>query len=221
MKIARFERMAHTQRDYHRNHQWRLSKGGLFIPHSYTYTTPDGLSWWDDVGFILNGRRVMVWWQHPRYLYLNAVEERAQALAGEDPGGDWLIEGAIKNYRNVSRSRKKVVSYTCREPPEAQKQYYEHYRQVREQVMTEGIDFNGAHPAFKRERLWWATGVDLVAPLEVRNESELASVAALAKCLLLGRTTLGAEFPGYRYGRADWLAEQPKRSKSGRATTQP
>jgi len=54
----------------------------------------------------------------------------------------------------------------------------------------------------------WATGVSLIVPLEVRNEEELGQVAALAKRLLLGQTTLQNEFPEYRYGKTDWLREQ-------------
>ena len=62
--------------------------------------------------------------------------------------------------------------------------------------------------SWKQERLTWATGVSLVAPLEVRNERELAAVALLARRLLLGQTTLASEFPGYRYRQGDWLREQ-------------
>ena len=47
----------------------------------------------------------------------------------------------------------------------------------------------------------------LVAPLEVRNEGELAVVARLVRRLMLGETTLDTEFPGYRYSRTDWLRE--------------
>ncbi|OLP04504.1 hypothetical protein BLL52_4246 [Rhodoferax antarcticus ANT.BR] len=64
--------------------------------------------------------------------------------------------------------------------------------------------------SWKWERLNWAMGISLVAPLEVRNEAELAVVANLARRLILGQTTLGAEFSGYRYGRSDWLREQGK-----------
>ena len=52
-------------------------------------------------------------------------------------------------------------------------------------------------------------GVSLVAPMEVRSESDLTDVADLAKRLMLWKTTLQKEFPGYQYGRADWLREQP------------
>jgi hypothetical protein len=70
----------------------------------------------------------------------------------------------------------------------------------------EGIEFDVAS-SWKRERLKWVTGISLVAPLEVRNEIELAEVAKLARCLMLGQTTLEREFPEYRYSKADWLRE--------------
>lgn len=60
MKDPRQERLGRLQREYHRHHPWRLGPGGLFVPHSYAEVKPDALSWWDDVGFILNGRRVIV-----------------------------------------------------------------------------------------------------------------------------------------------------------------
>ena len=44
--------------------------------------------------------------------------------------------------------------------------------------------------------------------MEVRNEGDLALLANLARRLILGKTTLEAEFPGYRYGRTDWLRER-------------
>ena len=51
-------------------------------------------------------------------------------------------------------------------------------------------------------------GTRLVVPLEVCSETELTFVAKLARRLMLGQTTLEAEFPGYRYGQVDWLREQ-------------
>jgi hypothetical protein len=45
-------------------------------------------------------------------------------------------------------------------------------------------------------------GLSLVAPLEVRHDGELASIANpanLAKRLILGKSTLDAGFLGYRY----------------------
>ena len=101
MKIARLERLRQLQREYHQSHPWRLSQGGLYIPHSYADMKPDSLSFWDDVGFILNGRRVIVWWQHPRYVYSDAIEEKAWHEAGPSPRDNWLTEGGTKNYKRV------------------------------------------------------------------------------------------------------------------------
>jgi hypothetical protein len=215
MKDPRQERLWRQQREYHRNHPWRLEQGGLFVPHSYKDIQPDTLSWWDDFGFILNRRRVMVWWQHPRDLYRHAVEERARELAGTDPGDDWLVQGAIPNYRKVGRSRKKIVSYTCRPPSEAQSQYYERLRALEQEISSQGMECE-VRPSVKRERLSWATGLDLVAPLEVRNEQELAVVADLARRLILGQTSLNEAFPEYRYGKENWLSEASARKRPRR-----
>ena len=99
------------------------------------------------------------------------------------------------------------MSYTSRQPSAWQKQYYDRLRDIRARLTTEGIDLD-VFTSIEREALTWATGISLVAPLEVRNETELASVALLARRLILGQTTLEAEFPGYCYRRADWLREQ-------------
>lgn len=206
MKIKRLERLRESQIQYHRTNQWRLSEGGLYIPHLYTETKQDYLSYWDDVGFILNGRRIIVWWRHPRYVYLNEVEDRSYLEAGENPGDNWLTDGAIKNYKIVGKSRKKLVSYSCREPSTEQSAYYKKRREEQEKLQKEGIDFDVSF-SWKWERLNWAMGVSLVAPVEVRNEKELAQVADLSKRLILGKTTLMAEFPGYRYGKKEWLSE--------------
>lgn len=207
MKNPKQEKLRLMQRQYHRCNQWRLRKGGHYIPHSYAETKPDSLSWWDDVGFILNGRRIIVWWQHPRHVYADALDERSWQEAGDSPQDNWLTEGSTKNYKPAGKSRKKIVSYTSRQPSEAQSQYYDKLRIIRQRLADEGIEMKVV-PSCKFERLNWAMGISLVAPIEVRNEDELAMVAVLAKRLLLRQTTLEAEFPGYRYSRTDWLNER-------------
>lgn len=207
MKNPKQERFGRLQRQYHRSHPWQLGQNGLFIPHSYAEKQPDELSWWDDVGFILNRRRVIVWWQHPRHVYDCAIEDQSWVEAGPCLQGDWLLEGSTPNYKRAGRSRKKIVSYTCRKPSEEQSAYYERLRAIRERLTVEGIDL-AVNVSWKRERLNWATGISLIVPLEVRNETDLAQIATLARRLLLGQATLQNEFPEYRYGKANWLREQ-------------
>jgi hypothetical protein len=207
MKIARLEILRRLQRQYHQHHPWRLSQGGFYVPHSYAEMTPTDLSWWDDVGFILNGRRIIVWWRHPRYVYSNAIKDQAWLEAGDGPEDNWLTECGIKIYRKVGKSRKKLVRYTVRQPSPEQIQNYGLVHDIEKHLSANGIDFDVA-TSWKWRRLTWGMGVSLVAPLEVRNEDELASVANLARRLILGKTMLETEFPGYHYNRADWLHEQ-------------
>lgn len=206
MKNQKQELFGRMQRQYHRHHQWRLGQDGLFVPHSYKEKSPDSLSWWDDVGFILNGRRVIVWWQHPRYIYDCAIDDQSWVEAGPGPQDDWLFDGATTNHKRVGKSRKKIVSYTSRQPSAEQDAHYERLRSIGKRLTAEGIDLE-VNTSWKRERLNWATGVGLIVPLEVRNEAELAQVVSLARRLLLGQTTLEQEFPEYHYNKVDWIKE--------------
>ena len=65
-------------------------------------------------------------------------------------------------------------------------------------------------PSWSWKRLSWAMGVSLVAPLNVRNEKEVTVVAQLARDLILRKTTLDQEFPGFVYDRSSWLRDQTK-----------
>ena len=85
MKNPAQERLRRQARQYHRHHTWDLEKGGVRISHLYQIGTQ--LSWWDGIGFVLNGRRVMVWWIHPRMKYVDAIGELAlkKNLANRQP----------------------------------------------------------------------------------------------------------------------------------------
>lgn len=96
-------------REYHRHNQWRLSAGGLYIPHAYWDMNPDSLSGWDDVGFILNGRRYIVWWQHPRAIYYDAIENMAFEEVGPEPDRNWMFDGATTIYKKVGKSRCEAI----------------------------------------------------------------------------------------------------------------
>lgn len=160
MKIPRLEAMRRTQREYHRSHPWQLSEGGLFIPHSYGDMAPDSLSSWDDVGFILNRRRVIVWWQHPRHVYAEALWDEVWREVGGGPTDSWLSEGWVRNYKRGGRTRKKPVTI-MRYGPSPAKQTYEALLTAKFQRLScEGIDHN-IIVSWKAKRLWWAMGVNI------------------------------------------------------------
>lgn len=209
MKNPRLEALARHMREYHRHHQWRLSAGGLYIPHAYWDMTPESLSGWDDVGFILNGRRYIVGWQHPRSIYYDAIEAMAFDEVGDGPDPNWLFEGATTVYKQVGKAgkRKKPIGHRSRESSEAQIAYYARLRETIDRIANVGINLE-VRPSWHWKRMSWAMGVTLIAPMEVRNEEELAQLADLAKRLVLQKTALPDEFPNAIYNRASWLRDQ-------------
>jgi hypothetical protein len=197
-------------KQYHRNHPWRL-ENGLYIPHAYPKLQQ--LSWWDDVGFILNRRRVMVWWVHPRMKYTEAIGEMAWKEAGTPPvDGRDLFEPSEKIWKKVGRSRKKVVGYSGSPLPDAQREFYAKLEAIEIRMESEGIDLE-IRPSISVKTISWCTGIDLCIPIEVRSKEEISALAMLAKRLLKGETTLGNEFPDYQYGRDEWLAEAELRNQ--------
>lgn len=211
MKQPHLEHLARRMREHHRHHPWRLSAGGLYIPHAYHDMKPDDLSQWGDVGFILNGRRFMVWWQHPRYVYAFAIKKLAwaqqKAESGHPPEREWLFKDATTLYKRVGKSgtRKKPIGSESQKTPEARQRYYDQLNERIAALRQQGIDLE-VRPSWTWRRYLRCMGINLVAPVEVRNEQELAQLADLARQLVLGKTTLVDQFPG-AYTRTDWLRE--------------
>jgi hypothetical protein len=210
MKNPDQERLRILMRQYHRHHQWCLADG-FYIPHLCQQTKL--LSWWDDVGFVLNGRRIMVWWRHPRMEYSDAINELAWKEAGDPPerAAD-MFASSEKQWKKVGRSRKKVASYLCRPTPDSMQVYYAKLSAIESRLESEGIDLV-VRPSISVKRLSWCTGVDLCIPVEVRTGEEVRALAGLAKRLLKGESSLVGEFAGYAYERAEWLAEADFRSR--------
>lgn len=200
MKNPYLESCYRRMRQYYRHHQWRLEHG-VYMPHAYPDNSPPPS--WDDAGFILNGRLVMVWWEHPRLKYEALIDEIASEQAGELPFQDLLIDKA--NYKQVGRSRKKVTSYSMSFSDSCHDRY-EKLHALENELKQAGID-RTVQPSFSVKILPWCRGVDLCVPLDIRGKEDLFRLAALVKRLLKRETTLQDEFPEYQYTKADWLSE--------------
>ncbi|WP_139379477.1 hypothetical protein [Zoogloea sp. LCSB751] len=179
MKNPRYERFRILMRQYHRNHPWRLTNG-LFIPHAYP--EPDKVNLWDDVGFILNGRRVMVWWIHPKARYEDEIARRAYEEAGPMPedSAPWSEETRCKR---VGRSRKRAVTYRTQGWSDQMKAYFERVDAIEERLRQEGIDYE-ARPSLVVRWYRWGIGMELCAPLEVRGVEGVRALAQFAKRLM-------------------------------------
>lgn len=206
MKNHQLELRRRLARQYHRNKRGNHFEHGILIRHDYGGFDPNELSWWDDVQFILGGLRVTVAWQHPRHVYQDMIEDAAMKavhhLYEKIDGG--LFDRAEKTYKKVGRSRKKVQSYTTTRRPGEQ----EWFDALRTEEARLGMEAEfSVEPSFKVKILDWCRFVEIVAPVEVHNVAELRALADLVRRILKGETTLRQEFPGYVYGKAQWVGE--------------
>ncbi|MCC6657638.1 MAG: hypothetical protein IT512_05610 [Rhodocyclaceae bacterium] len=206
MKNRRFEQRRRLARQYHRNARGDSFEQGILARHDYGEIDPHGLSWWDDVMFVRGKVRINVAWRHPRQAYQDMIVDAAMeatAQLQEKIEGD-LFDGAEKSYRKLGRSRKKVLSYTTVDRP-GEDEWFAALRAEEARLGAEA-EFS-VMPSFKVETLEWCRFVEIVAPVEVRHAGELRALADLARRILKGETTLAHEFPGYVYGKAQWIAD--------------
>lgn len=210
MKNPHKERLYRSMKQYHRHHQWQL-ENGLLIPH--VYSNQKEITWWDDVGFILNGRRIMVWWIHPRMEYADTIEYLAWQETGDPPlHGSNLFELSKKQWKKIGRSRKEVTSYQMHPVPDAVLAYYDKFNSIQMRMEADGIDLV-VQPSLSVKIFPWGRSIHLCVPIEVRDKNDLRELAILARRLIKGETTLTSEFPDYQYGRQDWLLEADLRGK--------
>lgn len=206
MKNRQFELRRRLARQYHQNKRGDQFEQGILVRHDYGEFDPNELSWWDDVQFILGGLRVAVAWQHPRHVYQGMIEDAAMKAVHhlhEKIDGD-LFEGAERSYKKVGRSRKKVQSYTMTRRP-GEQEWLDAMR-AEEARLSKEAEFSVV-PSLWVEPLAWCRFVQIVAPVEVRSVAELRMLADLVRRILKGETTLEREFPGYVYGKAQWISE--------------
>lgn len=215
MKNPHQEHRRRYMRQYHLCNPWRLSAGGLFIPHAYP--APRELSWGDDVGFILNRRRVMVWWVHPRLKYADAIAAAAWAEAGDPPSslGDAFVSAwRHPVHKRRGKSRKKVVAYRMPPISATARAFYDRLDAIEARLTTEGIDL-AVSPSMSITALSWCLGVSLCIPFEVSTEADVKELAAIARRILAGgRSLAAAGVPAdYLYGREQWQAEADARQR--------
>jgi hypothetical protein len=206
MKNRQFELLRHMARQYHRNKRGHQFEQGILVRHDYGEFDANDLSWWDDVQFIFGGLRVTVAWQHPRHVYQGMIKDAAMKATHhlyEKIDGD-LFDGAEKSYKKIGRSRKKVQSYTPIHRP-GEQEWLDAVRAEKARLNMEA-EFSVV-PSVTVKTLAWCRFVEMVAPVEIRNSAELRTLADLARRILKGEITLEREFPGYIYGKTNWIDE--------------
>jgi hypothetical protein len=169
MRKRFYEDLRQSAKDYHRSHSLGVDRSGLYTDH--LFETKRLLSWWHDFSFILNKRRVSVWWIHPRMRYADAIHDEAYVIAGVSPVDDHELFGGDPTWKRVGRSRKKIVWHRAREMSAARQEYFDQLNAVCERLTAEGIA-QDVTPSISVEYFRWGTGVSLCVPMEVRTHAD-------------------------------------------------
>ena len=169
MKNNYQERLRNRARLAHRNSDWDGGRGSVITMHVFEPTRL--LSWWDDISFVLNNRRVMVWWVHPRMKYRDAIDDAAWKQVGDFPSHEAHLLSGEKIFKSAGKSRKRIVAYRSPTTPDALASHYEKLWAIKRQLQRDGIDHTVA-PSMSITHLNWCTGVDLCVPVEIRCQAD-------------------------------------------------
>lgn len=209
MRNRHVEHMRRMAKRFHRNDRTtHFERGGIIVRHDYRYVAPDKLTWWDDVGFILNDYRVSVHLVHPRMRYHDLIEEEALRLT-DHLYPDNLFRKITPIFKKIGRSRKKRVS--SRIESTSRDEWFNALI-AEEARLYQEADYR-IEPSMKTGWGRYSRWMELCVPIEVRNEGDLRVLALLAKRLLKRETTLKQEFPDYFYTKTDWERERPNHSR--------
>lgn len=199
MKNKTVEHLKIVAKQYHRTRRGDHFEKGIRIFHIYDASDQSRLSWWDDVTFVLNDYRVALTWIHPRMAYEDMIKDEVARMTAEMPAPD-IMGTSTPIYKAAGKSRKTISSWKYDQVDRSD--WQEKHNQAREQVMN-AADYQIA-PYMTSHWCKYSRFVALCAPLEVRSEGDLRSLAVLAKRLLKREISLEDLFPDYRYTRSDW-----------------
>lgn len=207
MKNPYIERSRQQARHYHRQQSDAHWPNGVCIYHAYDDTMQNELSWWDDVAFVHSRMRVKVAWQHPRNVYQAHINSAAYAACAHlrQHNDHWLEQPGKALYKKVGLSRKKRYA-TEMQITETQEAWLQAISAAKEALHRDAQ--YSISPSIRVRQLPWCKSVELVAPLEIRDQDEAYQLVDLVRRLLKQETTLQQLFPDYRYTQLDWLAEQ-------------
>ncbi len=200
--------MRRLARQYHRHQPFPFGRGGVSTRHEYEPQRQ--LTWWHDLEFVMNNRRGMVWWIHPRMKYADAIDELAWNEAGKPPRGAHDFDFGKTSWKPLGRSSKRIVAYQSPPIGSARTAYYEKLRGINARLRAESIEYV-VSTSMTAAQTNWCTGVDLCIPIEIRRHEDAVALVELTRKLLKQKTTIDGGFPNNRFVRMEWIAKSAER----------
>lgn len=213
MKTFYVEQRMKSAKLFHRNNQQHTHyENGILIHHLYPDRNENTLSWWDDVGFILNNYRVSIAWTHPRQAFLDHVQNLAFDMVSEAYSKDGLNSVKISEeqtpiYKKIGRSRKAIKFYKHNFLPDDG--YIETLRKTESEIAacTDFVVVPKIDTCWKKRSRF----VSVCLPMEIRNQGDLMALASTVKRLIKREVTLNELFPDFRYTKQNWADEKIER----------
>ncbi len=190
-------------RHYHRHHTLTLNGNGLHVRHLYP-SEHKKLSWSDEVGFVFAKRQVMVWWEHPRMVYLHKLEDLArQQCVDQFPGKEVPFTEVTPCRKRIGRGlRVKIKGYRSASVSNAYVRYFDYEQSVQESLSKQDRHWV-IRPSVKTTVLDWCQVVHLVLPVEIQNEQDLVFLKDISLRFLRGDTSFLTDYENYTF--SDWM----------------
>lgn len=213
MKTFYVEQRMKSAKLFHRNNQQQTHyEKGILIHHLYPDRNENTLSWWDDVGFILNDYRVSIAWTHPRQAFLDHVQNLAfdmvsEACSKNELNSVGMSEEQTPIHKKVGRSRKTIKFYKQNFLPD--NGFIKALRKT-ESELAASTDF----VVVPKLHIYWTKRSRFVSaclPMEVRDDDDLMVLASTVKRLIKREVTLNELYPDFRYTKQNWADEKTER----------
>lgn len=183
---------------------WRIDPTGFCeIYHCYDGTKK--MSWWDDTAFLVNGKRVVVTWIHPRLHYSDTCENIVYDNFKDPSPDDGWLDKSTPVFKKVGKSRKKVVAWQTGGISNKSREYFE---AKQEKIKTLEWDGDVEVKPYLKFEIWnHAINMNICMPVEVLDEAGVVALAKKCKYYYLNREAFVKDFSDYVYTKDNWRAE--------------
>lgn len=163
--------------------------------------------YWDDVGVFRDSIFTCILWTHPRYIFEEEIRNTVFLNSKQNKKfNDWF-DNAVKKYKKVGKSRKKVV---CYEYPNIS-ELLEPPKKSHAELFSD--ELNSTHHVQKCHIRSYITKnaryVDVCYPVEVIDETSLKSMADEVMTYIHDYSKFYEKYGDYEYGVAEYKEENP------------
>ncbi len=169
----------------HTSHREFNFDNGVYCHHSLTEIGPTMFTWWADFAFMLNGCYISVDWIHPRMAFKDAIREKALKQVNhlyKERRQENFLDNSVPIYKKLGNSGKKIQAWRTI-PRKLNTDGFGLALKLAEDNLHKVADFV-IQPSVDVEWHKYGKSVSVCAPVEVRSNDDVASLALILKRIL-------------------------------------